>query len=66
VPDAGPTITRLALLFAAQRYGRQQPQASEMAATAEEWQEIQPMLWKKWASDLANRLTRRQTYREIT
>jgi transglutaminase-like putative cysteine protease len=61
VPDAGPTITRLALLFAAQRYGRQQPQASEMAATAEEWQEIQPMLWKKWASDLANRLTRRQT-----
>jgi drug/metabolite transporter superfamily protein YnfA len=55
VPTAGPALTRLALLFAAQRYGRQAPQPADLASATEEWRQLQPVFWKKWAAELFDR-----------
>jgi hypothetical protein len=55
VPDAGPSLTRLATLFTAERYGKQETGEPDLRVTAAEWQQLQPTLWKKWASELLRR-----------
>ncbi len=51
VPDAGPALSRLAILFAAQRYGKQPPAETEIQVVTEEWRQLQPALWKKWVTE---------------
>jgi hypothetical protein len=55
VPDAGPALSRLAILFAAQRYGKQQPVETEIRLVTEEWRRLQPALWKNWVKEFVNR-----------
>jgi transglutaminase-like putative cysteine protease len=52
MPDASPALTRLALLFTAERYGRQQLAEAELRVATEEWQQLQPSFWRKWASEV--------------
>ncbi len=48
VPEAAPTVDRLAALFVAQQYGRQEPSAPMLAEVADDWQTLRPKLWRRW------------------
>ncbi len=48
VPEAAPTVDRLAALFVAQQYGRQEPSAPILAEVADDWQTLRPKLWRRW------------------
>ena len=48
VPEAAPTVDRLAALFVAQQYGRQEPSAQMLAEVADDWQTLRPKLWRRW------------------
>lgn len=58
VPDASPTLTRLALLFGAERYGRRAADPADLASITGEWQALQPVLWKNWAAEAVSALRR--------
>jgi transglutaminase-like putative cysteine protease len=48
LPEGAPAINRLARLFVAERYGRQQPSSEALAGSAEDWLRLEPLLWKRW------------------
>jgi hypothetical protein len=48
VPEAEPTVGRLASLFVAERYGREQPKNETLASLIEDWERLGPTLWKHW------------------
>lgn len=48
LPEAEPAVTRLAHLFAAERYGQQQPDAASLVELGESWQVLQPQFWRRW------------------
>jgi transglutaminase-like putative cysteine protease len=48
VPEADSVVSQMAALFAAQRYGRQQPSSEIVQTMAVDWQRLQPVLWKRW------------------
>jgi hypothetical protein len=48
LPEAEPMVTSLAELFAAQRYGRQQPAAERLSTLGRDWQTLQPRFWQRW------------------
>jgi hypothetical protein len=59
MPDASPALTRLALLFTAERYGRQQLAEADLRIATEEWRQLQPSFWRKWASELFRNIEQR-------
>ena len=48
-----------AILFAAQRYGKQPPAEAEIRIVSEEWRQLQPALWKKWVTEFVGSAERR-------
>ncbi len=48
IPETTTVIQRLASVFTAQLYGHEIQSAETLAETAEEWQRIQPLFWKRW------------------
>jgi hypothetical protein len=48
LPGVAPRATRLAHLFAAQRYGRLEPDTQALAEAASDWRAMQPLLWRAW------------------
>lgn len=50
VPEAAPTVERLADLFVAERYGRQPPRQDALAGLIADWERLGPALWKRWLS----------------
>ncbi len=50
VPEAMPTVGRLASLFIAERYGREQPGQEVLTSLIEDWERLGPTLWKHWLS----------------
>jgi transglutaminase-like putative cysteine protease len=56
VPEAEPPVSRLANLFTAQQYGRQQPTPEVLQDVAADWRSLQPLFWKRW---LGRSLSRR-------
>ena len=52
VPEAAPTVDRLAALFVAQQYGQQEPSAETLTQVAENWQVLRPKLWRRWLGRL--------------
>jgi hypothetical protein len=48
VPEAAPAVDRLAALFVAQQYGREEPSAPVLAEVAGNWQALGPKLWRRW------------------
>lgn len=64
VPEADPTVGRLAELFVAERYGREQPRQEVLAGLIADWERLSPALWKRWLSQQLDRVRRlRQTAR---
>ncbi|PKO22938.1 MAG: hypothetical protein CVU38_06675 [Chloroflexi bacterium HGW-Chloroflexi-1] len=55
LPEAEPTVNRVTTLFVAQQYGRQRPPADALTSTAEEWEQLRPLLWKRWLRRLVER-----------
>jgi Transglutaminase-like superfamily/Domain of unknown function (DUF4129) len=53
VPEAGPTVTQIAVLFVAQRYGRKTPPSDALQTAVREWRSLQSSLWRKWLRKLA-------------
>jgi transglutaminase-like putative cysteine protease len=50
VPEAEPTVGRLARLFVAERYGRETPGDEALTGLIAEWERLGPTLWKQWLS----------------
>ena len=48
VPEAAPTVDRLAALFVAQQYGRQEPSVQTLGEVADGWHALRPKLWRRW------------------
>lgn len=48
VPEAQPMVGRLAGLFVAERYGREEAGPEVMAGLIEDWERLGPTLWKRW------------------
>ncbi|MGC8779498.1 MAG: DUF4129 domain-containing protein, partial [Anaerolineae bacterium] len=48
VPEAQPAVGRLADLFVAERYGRRPPAADALDGLIEDWQQMEPALWRRW------------------
>jgi transglutaminase-like putative cysteine protease len=48
VPEADSVVSQMAVLFAAERYGRQHPSLETVQTVAVAWQRLQPVLWKRW------------------
>ena len=48
LPGVAPRAVRLAHLFAAQRYGRLEPDRQTLAEAAGDWRAMQPLLWRAW------------------
>jgi transglutaminase-like putative cysteine protease len=52
IPEAGAVVGQMTGLFVAQRYGRRQPSSGTLQGIADEWQSLQPSLWKQWLRQL--------------
>jgi transglutaminase-like putative cysteine protease len=64
VPEAEPTVGRLARLFVAERYGREAPGQEALTGLIADWERLGPTLWKRWLRlQLANANRLRQTAR---
>ena len=56
LPEAEPTVNRVTELFVAQQYGREEPPAAALSAAAADWEQLQPLLWKRWLGWLVQRI----------
>jgi transglutaminase-like putative cysteine protease len=54
MPEAEQPVQRLAGLLVAQQYGREVIASETLVGAASEWREIQPVLWRRWATRLLN------------
>jgi transglutaminase-like putative cysteine protease len=71
LPAASAPVDRLAGLFVAQQYGRQQPSGETLAQTATDWDGLQPILWRGWLRRLVKQRprwpwARRGSRRDVT
>ncbi len=48
VPEAAPAAERIASLFVARQYGRQQPAPEALAEASTGWEALRPRLWRRW------------------
>jgi len=55
VPEAGPPVSRLADLFTAQQYGRQQPATEALQDIVASWRALQPLFWQRWLGTILSR-----------
>lgn len=66
LPETAATVDALTSLFVAQQYGRQEPAPEALATLAAGWQEMRPLLWRRWLRGEAKHLWRAEHPRATT